>query len=483
MRHRLLLLGLAALLGGCATLTPDYQRPELDVPAHYLHATDEGAAIGNLPWWELFNDPELEALIRTALAGNKDLKVALARIGEARQRVISTRANQYPFVNIQGTVGRGRESRELVPSADTASLYSVAGDLSFEVDLWGRLRRATEASRARLLSTEAAYRNVTISLVSNVATTYLLLRDLDQRLAISRRTAKARREHLAIIQARFEKGTVPEIDVNQAQIELASAEVAVTAFERRIASVENALQILLGNNPAPLRRQAGLARSILPPKVPAGLPSELIRRRPDVVAAEEALHAETALVGVFEALRYPSISLTGSLGLASKNLSDLTSGDSDSWNLAGNLLGPIFNSGQLKARAEAQRARAEQALYEYQAVLQNAFREVEDALAAVRTLREEHEARKRQVQAARNAARLSRARYDGGVTDYLEVLDSERSLFNAELAESATLQQYLNAIVRLYKALGGGWNPRQGATGQEVAGEAVASPPASGGGH
>ena len=459
MKRHVIAMALAVALGGCTTLTPDYERPQLDVPEQFIGSKEVGESISNLPWWDLLSDTQLQSLIRTALENNKDLRVSLARITEARQLLIVTQANQYPFIDILGDGGRGRQSKVLVPSASTSNNYSVGADLSFELDLWGKLRRATEASQADLLSTEASYRNVTISLVSNVANAYLLLRDLDERLAISERTAVTRQHSLDIIQARFDKGTVPELDVNQAQIELAIAQAAVSVFERAVVQAENALQVLLGNNPGPVKRGKSLEEQKFTPAVPAGLPSELLQRRPDVVAAEQRLAAETARIGVAEALRYPNISLTGSLGLASDDLSDLTSSDAQTWNVAGNLFAPIFNSGQLKAQSEAQRARTEQALFSYQATLQNAFREVEDALVAVRTYRAEHEARQRQAVAARNAARLSRARYDGGVVDYLEVLDSERSLFNAELDESASLQQYLNAIVQLYKALGGGWNP------------------------
>jgi multidrug efflux system outer membrane protein len=327
------------------------------------------------------------------------------------------------------------------------------------VDLWGELRRATEAAQSDLLATEAAYRNVTISLVANVASAYFLLRDLDSRLQISRDTVKSRSESLKIIQARFDKGTVPELDVNQAEIELAIAEAAVSAFERESVQAENALQFLLGRNPGPIQRGIALKDQVLPSDIPVGLPSELLQRRPDLVQAEERLKAETARIGVAEALRYPSIGLTGTLGLASDDFSDLTDSDAKTWGIAGGLFAPIFNSGKLKAQAEGQRARMEQAMNAYESALLQAFREVEDSLISIRTYHAENAARQRQATAARNAARLSRARYDGGVVDYLEVLDTERSLFNAALDESITLRQYLNSIIELYKALGGGWNP------------------------
>ena len=450
---------LLLLVSGC-TLTPDYERPALDIPEFYIQPADGGASIANLEWWSLFQDAQLQYLIRTALEENKDLRASLQRIREARALLTFTRADQYPFIDGSGSVSRDRPSKILFPGSDTSNNYSLSVDLSFEVDLWGKLSRATEAAEADLLATEASYRNVTISLVSNVASVYFLLRDLDARLHIARETVKSRSESLQIIQARFDKGTVPELDVNQAQIELAIAEAAVSVFERESVQAENALQFLLGRNPGAVQRGLPLEQQVLPSDIPVGLPSELLQRRPDLVAAEERLRAETARIGVAEALRYPSIGLTGSLGLASDDFSDLTDSDARTWSVGGGLFAPLFNSGKLKAQAEGQRARTEQVMAAYESTLLRAFREVEDALVAIHTYHAENEARQRQATAARNAARLSRARYDGGVVDYLEVLDSERSLFTAELEDSVTRRQYLNAIVELYKALGGGWNPQ-----------------------
>ena len=454
-RLRLLVL-LVPLVASC-TLTPDYERPELDVPEEYIAQAPSGETIANLDWWELFQDEQLQLLIRTALEENKDLGIALSRIQEARLTVTAVRANQFPFLSLGGFFGREKQSRELFPGADADDRFRVTGDLTYQVDMWGQYSRATEAARARLLGTEAAYRTVTISLVSQVANTYLLLRDLDQRLLVSERTLKTRLESLVIIQARFDKGTVPELDVFQAQIEVEVAKTAIAAFQRQIVQTQNALRILLGRNPGPVTRGDALASQVFPPAVPTGLPSELLQRRPDVLQAEANLMAATATVGVAEALRYPSISLTGSFGAESTDLSDLNSGDAETWGIGANLFAPIFNSGQLKAQAEAARERAKQAAFVYESTLQESFREVEDALVAVRTYNVENEAQTRRAFAARNAARLSRARYDGGVVDYLEVLDTERTLFDAELAQSQTLQLYYNAIVRLYGALGGGW--------------------------
>jgi len=453
----LLILLLVPLVVSC-TLTPDYERPELEVPEEYVEPRPSGESVANLDWWQLFQDEQLQLLVRTALQENKDLGIALSRIEESRLTVTAVRANQFPFLNLGGFFGREKQSRELYPGADSDDRFRVTGDLTYQVDLWGQYSRATEAARANLLATESAYRTVTISLVSEVASTYLLLRDLDERLKVSERTLKTRLDSLVIIQARFDKGTVPELDVYQAQIEVAVAETAIASFQRLIVQTQNALRILLGRNPGPVTRGDALASQTFPPAVPTGLPSELLQRRPDVVQAEANLMVATATVGVAEALRYPSISLTGSFGAESTDLSDLNSGDAETWGFGANLFAPIFNSGQLKAQAEAARERAKQAMLFYEGTLQQSFREVEDALVAVRTYNVENQAQTRRAVAARNAARLSRARYDGGVVDYLEVLDTERTLFNAELAQSETLQLYYNAIVRLYGALGGGWS-------------------------
>jgi multidrug efflux system outer membrane protein len=456
-RLRLFLL-LVPLVASCA-LTPDYERPELDVPEEYwVPSKDTSASIANLDWWELFEDEQLKLLIRTALEENKDLGIALSRIEESRLRVTAVRADQYPFLNIGGFFGREKQSAEIFPGAGSNDRFRVAADLSYQIDLWKQYSRATEAARASLLATEAAYRNVTISLVSEVANTYLLLRDLDQRLAISEQTLKTRLGSLRIIQARFDKGTVPELDVYQAQIEVTVAESAIASFQRQVVQTENALRILLGRNPGPVTRGAALDGQIFPPLVPAGLPSELLQRRPDLIQAEANLMEATAIVGVAEALRYPSISLTGSFGVESTDLSDFNSGDAETWGFGANLLGPIFNSGQLKAQADAARERAKQSVLLYEGTLQQSFREVEDGLVAVRTYSLQNDAQTRRALAARNAARLSRARYDAGVVDFLEVLDSERTLFSAQLDQSQTLQLYYNSIVRLYQALGGGWS-------------------------
>ena len=468
MTTALRLVGLSsiALLSSCA-LTPDYERPALDVPSAYFvdqaqpALSESGESIANLAWWQVFEDAQLQSLIRSALAENKDMAVAFNRVVQARAQLTSTRANQLPFFDITGGAQRGRQSEFLVPGGAIAESFSVMGNLSFELDLWRKLSRSTESARASLLATEASQRYIALNIVANVASGYLLLLDLDERLMIAQRTVASRQSSLAIIQSRFDQGVIGELDVNQAQVELAVAEVAIATFQRQIAQTEHSLSILLGRNPGSINRGLSLNEQQLLPEIPTGLPSELLLRRPDVVAAEQTLHAETALIGVAEALRYPSLSLTGSYGAVSDELNDLNDGGAENWAVGGSLFAPIFNWGQLKAQSEAQRASAEQALHNYEATLQQAFREVADALVAIRTYRQEYQAYHRQATAARNAERLSLARYDGGVADYLEVQDASRNLFSAELNESESYQRVMSALVALYQALGGGWIPEQ----------------------
>ncbi len=453
-------------LGGC-TVGPDYERPELDVPETYVQPVEQGESLANTAWWDLFEDEQLQALIRIALEENQDLGIAAARVEEFRAILGVTRADQFPTVDITATGVQTEGSDNVFPGNlpgvpnEKIENYRLSADVFFELDLFGRLRRSTEAARAQLLATEEAQRSITISLVASVASSYMLLRDLDAQMEIARRTQRTRADSLAIIEARFDKGTVPKLDVNQAEIELAVADAAVAVAQRAVTQTENALAVLLGRNPAAIPRGLALEQQLLPPTVPAGLPSELLQRRPDVLASEAELAAQTARIGVAEAARWPSLSLTGALGFESDDLSTLTDSGSDFWSAGIGIFQPLFNAGRNKSRVEIEEARTEQALLAYEQTVQRAFREVEDALVAVRTYRAEHEARSRQVAAARSAAMLSRARYDGGVTSYLEVLDTERSLFNAELSESQTLRLYINAIIELYKALGGGWNPSE----------------------
>jgi len=452
------LVAVMVAVGGCM-LGPDYERPDIDTPDAFIQPSDSGASIANLQWWELYDDPQMQSLIELALENNNNLAIAVARIEEARARYGFVRADQFPRVDAQLGVSRGDSLGQLIPGANigVTENYVLAGSVSWEVDLFGKLRRSTEAARAELLATEEARRAVMITLIADVASSYLFLRDVEWRYEIAERTLATRRESTKIIEARFNKGIVPMLDVNQAEIEEADAAVQRAALERAVIQTENLINVLVGRNPRPILRTGREEIPLSPPLVPAGLPAELVERRPDVRQAEQALAAQTARIGVAEALRFPSLNLTGTLGVASTDLSDLLDSDSKIWDIGGNLFAPIFNTGQNKRRVEVEKARTEQLLNAYEEAVLQAFREVEDTLTDIRTLYDEAVARQGQVVAARSASTLSRARYDGGVTSYLEVLESERSLFRAELAESAVRREQLVSVVGLYKALGGGW--------------------------
>jgi multidrug efflux system outer membrane protein len=442
-------------LGACA-IGPDYERPELELPEEYRSAKDSGNSIANLLWWELFRDPALQELIEVALAENNDLKVAVARVEEARARYGFVRADQFPQVGIQGEASTN-EPGDVLINFGRIDNYQLGATLSWELDFWGRLRRNTEAERAELLATEEARRNVLISLISDVASAYLLLLDLNQRLEISQSTLRSREKSLDIIQARFDQGTVPLLDVNQADIQAAEAQTTVASLERSIIEAENLLAVLLGRGPEPIIRTRRSMAGLTLPKVPAGMPMELLERRPDVRQAEQSLAAQTARIGAAQALRLPTFDLTGSLGLASQDLSNFTSSDAVTWGIGATLFGPLIDWGKNKRRVEVEKAITQQLLANYEQTVLQALREVDDSLAGVRTLGDELAARERQLAAASSAAELSRARYDGGVTSFLEVLESERSLFEAELATSSIRRQQFDAVVQLYRALGGGW--------------------------
>ncbi len=424
----------------------------IDVPA--------GESIANIAWFELFDDEQLNELIVVALEENKDLLTAVARIEEARASLGFVRADQFPGIGGQASGSRGNLLGGFSNFGTTEQFILGAG-LNFEIDLWGKLRRSTESARAQLLSTVEARNVVLTTLISDVAGTYLLLLDVDSRVEISKQTLITRKESTRIIQARFDQGTVPLLDLNQAQIEEADAAAGVASLSREQRQVENQLNLLIGRNPGPIIRNRDLSALDLPPNIPVGLPSDLLERRPDIRQAEAALASQNAQIGVAQALRFPSLSLTGVLGIASNDLSGFIDSDNKAWNVGASLTGPIFDAGRSRSRVETERARTEQALRQYEKVVIQAFVEVENSLIAIETYSEELAIREAQVAAARSAAKLSRARYDGGVTSYLEVLESERSKFRTELSESIVRRQRLVALVTLYRALGGGWNPEK----------------------
>jgi outer membrane protein, multidrug efflux system len=443
-------------ISGCM-MGPNYQRPVLENPAAFRYDSLRSDSVINLAWWDLFEDTVLHQLVYEALNNNLNLKTAAAGIEEARAVLGFTKADMYPFLDYTGSATRTNLFPGTNVPSDARNNFIGALALNWEIDFWGKYRRANEAARNELLASEYGRRAVAVSLIAEVANSYFLLLDYQQRLAIARRTVVSRRESVSIIGDRFDKGYSPEIDLNQAQIQEAIAAAAVPVYFSAIAKIEHALSVLIGRNPGPVLTGTNLSSQVVPPDIPAGIPSDLLQRRPDVLESEALLAAQTARIGIAEALRWPSISLTGVLGLASADLSTFISGESVVWGGSGSLLGPLYHFGKNKRRVEIERTRTEQLLYQYRQNILSSFAEVENALVDIHTVREEKEARIMQMNAAINAANLSRERYDGGVTSYLEVLDSERSMFDAELGASEVTQRQLNNYVYLYKALGGGW--------------------------
>jgi multidrug efflux system outer membrane protein len=453
-----IVLVVIVFLTGCM-MGPDFQKPVLEAPESFRFGEAEAEPLVNLKWWELFNDPVLTSLVASALSDNKDLRIAASRIEEARASLGFTRADMYPRLDLEAGASRGNlAGRSKTPT--TANNFFIAPVLSWEIDFWGKFRRANQAARAELMATEYSLRTVQISLISEVVGTYFLMLDYYQRLEISEQTLESRLGSLDIIQKRFSKGIIPEIDLNQAQIQKEIAAAAIPVQERLISKTENTLSILLGRFPGEIERGIDLHRQAVPPDIPIGLPSSLLERRPDIAQAEYLLEAQTARIGVAQALRLPSISLTGILGVASSELSTLTS-EGAAWSISGTLFGPLFNFNQDKLRVVIEEERTKQALYQYENTVLLAFREVEDALIEIQTYKKQMSAVERKLKAAENAATLSKMRYDKGFTSYLEVLDTERTLFSVGLELSELNQQFLNSYVRLYKALGGGWLSRE----------------------
>jgi len=447
-------LALLILSTGCA-VGPDFKAPVVETPENYRFEKLPAETMINLKWWDLFDDPVLYTLVNQALKNNKDLKIAASRVEQARAYLGYTRADQYPGFYIEAGAGTGNFAGGT--RSDTRNSYAYVGPtLNWEIDFWGKFRRATESARAELMASEYALRTVQIGLISEVVGAYYLLLDYYQRVKISKDTLKSREESLDIIQKRFDRGIIPELDVNQAQIQLEIAAAAIPQYERAVVMTENALSILLGKLPEPIQTGKDLSLETAPPNIPVGLPSNLLERRPDVLQAMYLLEAQTAKIGVAEAMRLPAISLTGMLGLASSQLSSITS-EGGSWSVGGGLFGPIFEFYKNIRRVEIEEAKTKELLQSYENTVLTAFREVEDALVEIHTYKNQMTAVSRKEAAARNAYRLAKLRYDKGISSYLEVLETERALFSAQLELSELKQQYLNGYVKLYKALGGGW--------------------------
>jgi multidrug efflux system outer membrane protein len=487
---RLLTVVALSCAGSACTLGPNYARPDIPVPDSYRFVDATKDATATLaqeptlaavePWWQGFNDPQLDALVREGLAANSNIHVAIARVNEFQARLESTDGQQIN-IGYGANAGRSRTPTAGLPPILANNIQPVGNSFggllsaSWELDLWGKLRRDNEAARADLMATDQARRGVALTLVAAIVTSYVNLLDLDRQLKISQDTLVVRQASVKVFRQRFEGGTISDFEMQNVLAEYEIAVAAIPQARKLIALQEDALSVLLGRNPGPIQRSASL-EALGKPLVPAGLPAALLERRPDVQQAEQQLVAANARVGVARALYYPSISLTGALGSASSELDQLFSGPARTWSFAGQLLGPIFAAGDIKSANEQADARREQAVAVYQGTVQNAFCEVDDTLASVLATHAVQDSSERRTTSLRRARELANERYENGYSDYLELLDSDRSLFSAELSLSSARGDSYRSLVELYRALGGDWAGTSAGAAGTPAAEALSAP-------
>jgi outer membrane protein, multidrug efflux system len=456
----LIVLALALALFGCM-MGPDYVRPKVDVPAAFRYEEKEVQETANTEWWKQFRDTVLDAFIAEALANNKSVKIAAANIEQAAGVLTQVRSPLFPQVGYSGSGARERfteagatPSSSLVPNPQSS--YQVFASASWEIDLWGRIRRLSESAQAELLATEEAYRGVLLSLVASVASAYIQLLGLDEQLAISKRTLATYAESVRIFELRFKYGQVSQMTVEQARSQYETAASAIPQIETQIAQTENALSILLGRNPGPIRRGKTIYQLVMP-AVPAGLPSDLLINRPDIRQAEQNLIAANAQIGAARALYFPTISLTGAFGYASADLSDLFKGSARTWTYGGSITGPIFTAGAISGQVQQAEAAQRATLFTYESTIQSAFADAENSLIARRKLTEQVQAQQRLVNANSEYVRLARLQYEGGYAPYSTVLQAEQQLFPSELSYAQNRASLFNSFVNIYKAMGGGW--------------------------
>ena len=458
----------AVLFSGC-TVGPNYKRPAIQTPASFRAPAPvppgESSSLADLKWFEVFKDEKLQDLVRTALVQNYDLRDAVARVEAARANLGITRSQQYPNFAAGGDITTTRFSRKgdlplpaaVVPAQNRTFGSATLDLLSFEIDIWGRLRRATEAARANLLSAEETRKAVITTLVGDVSTAYFDLRELDSELEISNRTLATRRSSLDLIKSRQNGGVATLLDLRQGEELVYTASETIPALQRQIEQTENAISLLLGRNPAAVARGQSLTEQKLPPDVPAGLPSALLERRPDIRSAEANLVAANAEIGVAKAAYFPQISLSGFFGGQSNQLSNLFSKPNGAWSFGPQVAQPIFTAGRLKSNVKLAEAEHESALVEYEKAIQTAFTEVSDALIAHQRVRESRVQQELLVAALEDRTRLAYVRYRGGVDTLLNALDADRDQFQGELNLAQLRRDELLSVVQLYKALGGGW--------------------------
>jgi len=452
----------SALAFGCM-VGPNYRRPDVTTPGSYrgVEAAAEEASLADVPWWDVFRDPVLEALIQEALAKNLDLQVAAARVLEARAQAGIARSFLFPEVGAAAGYGAEQVSRLSDPpqGADdkTYQNWNFGVNVSWELDLFGRIRREREAAVARYLATEEGRRAVLVTLIGDVADSYFRLLELDLEIEIARRTLLLNDETIEFYRTRLEGGVSNRLEVDQAVANRAITAATIPEIERQIAITENGLSVLLGRPPGPIERGVALSDQYLAPEIPAGIPATLLERRPDVVSAEHQLMAANADVGAARALFYPSIGLTGAFGGLSGSASDLLKSDSILWSVGAGLFQPLFQGGRIRRNVEAYEARYVQAVAEYQKAALNAYRDVADALVTRRKLAEVRVEQETGVEALRDASQLARSRYDNGLSNYLEVLIADQALFQQELLLARTRGAELQAFAQIYRSLGGGW--------------------------
>jgi len=471
-------LTLVSALTSACLVGPNYKRPSAIPPDTFRDdaaaspgtaagATPAGAgaavaartSIGDAKWWELFQDEQLQTLIRTGLAQNFDVRIAATRILQAEAQLGITRSDQFPHASagVTGLEQRSRQAGVNDGNPFTIGAMQVQGSLSWELDFWGKFRRATEGAQAQLLATQWGQRAVLTTLVSEMASAYFDLRALDSQLDISKRTLASRQESLRLTQVRESGGATSLVDVRQAEQLVYTATGEIATLERQIAQQENFISVLLGNNPSPVARGRALTDQPHATDVPAGLPSSLLERRPDIQRAEQQLVAANANIGVAKAAYFPQITLTGTGGFASTALNTLFTGTSAIWSATAALAQPVFTAGRTRSQVALAEARQQELLLTYQQTIKQSFREVSDSLIGYRKIREFRAQEELLLTSAQDARRLAQLRYEGGATSYLEVLDADTRLFAAELGLAQAQANELAAFVEIYRALGGGW--------------------------
>ena len=450
------------LLSACA-VGPNYQRPKVNIPTEYREAAGaaQQASIADLPWWEVFKDDRLKNLVQIALANNYDLQIAVTRVEQSRQIAAQARAQYFPFLNysLSGSDGKNEFAGAVAPNGgQERGTFVAVATAAWEADVWGRLRRENEAARAQYLATEEARRGVMLSLVSDVAQAYFELLELDLQLQIAKQTTDSFTQTLKLFTQRLEGGVASKLDTSRAAAALATAAASIPELERQIALKQNQISVLLGDNPKPIPHTAQLLDQVVLPDIPVGLPSALLERRPDILTAEQQLRFANAQVGVATANFFPRIGLTALFGRASSPLSSLSSGKDTVWSIAGDLAGPIYQGGALKAQKRQSVAFWEQTKLQYEQTAQVAFQDVANALVSRQKFEAIRDEQAQAVQAYQESVKVSFQRYVAGKASYFEVLDAQLQLYPAENALAVTELNRRTVIVQLYKALGGGWN-------------------------